>query len=72
VLVRGITPGSPAEAGGFRKGDVILKMDGDTILGLTDLSNGLNQRRAGDKVKFEIIRKGKITNLTVKLDVSSR
>ena len=72
VLVRGITAGSPAEAGGFRKGDVILKMDGDTILGLTDLSNGLNQRRAGDKVKFEIIRKGKITNLTVKLDVSSR
>jgi S1-C subfamily serine protease len=72
VLVRGITPGSPAEAGGFKKGDVILKIDGETILGLTDLSNGLNKRRAGDKVKFEIIRKGKITSVTVTLDVSSR
>lgn len=72
VLVRGITPGSPAEAGGFRNGDVILKMDGQTILGLADLSSGLDRRKAGDQVKFEIIRKGKITTVTVTLDVSSR
>lgn len=72
VLVRGITPGSPAEAGGFKNGDVILKMDGQTILGLSDLSDGLSQRHAGDKVNFEILRKGKVTNLTVTLDVSSR
>lgn len=72
VLVRGITPGSPAESGGLKNGDVILKMDGQTILGLTDLSNGLDRRKAGDKVQFEILRKGKITTLTVTLDVSSR
>jgi S1-C subfamily serine protease len=72
VLVRGITPGSPAAAGGFKNGDVITKMDGVTILGLTDLSDGLSKRRPGDKVKFEILRKGKITNVSVILDVSSR
>ena len=72
VLVRGITPGSPAAAGGVKNGDVILKMDGQTILGLSDLSDGLSRRRAGDKVDFEILRKGKVTHLTVTLDVSSR
>lgn len=72
VLVRNITSGSPAQAGGFRTGDVILKIDGVTILGLTDLSQELNRRKAGDKVKFEILRKGKITSLGVTLDVSSR
>lgn len=72
VLVRGITPGSPAESGGLKKGDVILKMDGSPILGLSDLSDGLDRRHAGDKVKFEIIRSGKVTNVTVTLDVSSR
>lgn len=72
VLVRNITPGSPAQAGKFRTGDVILKVDGTTILGLTDLTNELNRRRPGDKVKFEVLRKGKVINLGVTLDVSSR
>lgn len=72
VLVRGITPGSPAEKGGFKNGDVILRLDGDPVLGLTDLSDGLNKRKAGDKVKFDIVRKGKNTSLVVILDVSSR
>lgn len=72
VLVRNITPGSPAQAGGFRTGDVILRVDGDTILGLTDLTDALNKRRAGDKVKFEVLRQGKVINLGVTLDVSSR
>lgn len=72
VLVRGITPGSPAEAGGLKNGDVILKMDGDTILGLTDLTDGLSRRHPGDKVKFDILRKEKMTSVMVTLDVSSR
>lgn len=72
VLVRSITPGSPAQAGGFRNGDVILGVDGVSILGLTDLTDEINRRKAGDKVKFEVLRKGKVTNLGVTLDVSSR
>ncbi len=72
VLVRNITPGSPAQAGGFRNGDVVLKIDGLTILGLTDLTEELNKRKAGDKVKFEVLRGGKVINLGVTLDVSSR
>lgn len=72
VLVRGVTPGSPAEKGGFKNGDVILRLDGDPVLGLTDLSQGLDKRKAGDKVKFDILRKGKNTSLVVILDVSSR
>jgi serine protease Do len=71
VFIRGITPGSPAQAGGFRNGDVILKVDGVQVLGLSDLSTQLNKRRAGDKVKFDILRKGKMASLSVTLDVSS-
>lgn len=72
VLVRNVTPGSPAERAGLRNGDVILKLDGVTLLGLTDLTNGLDQRRAGDQVKLDVLRQGKILNVTVKLDVSTR
>ncbi len=72
VLIRGIVPGSPGAIGGLANGDVILKADAETILGLTDLSNYLDGRRPGDKVKFELLRKGKITHVEVKLDVSSR
>lgn len=72
VFVRGVTPGSPAERGGFKNGDVILKVDGVQILGLSDLQTALNKRHPGDKVKFDIIRKGKMSAVTVTLDVASR
>ena len=41
VLVRSIIPASPAEDAGMRPGDVLVRMDGDLLTGLTDLAEML-------------------------------
>lgn len=72
VLVRGITPGSPAQRGGLKNGDVILKIAGVQILGLTDFVSELNKFQAGDKVVLDILRLQRMIRKEVVLDVSSR
>ncbi len=72
VLVREVLPASPAANAGMRTGDVILRLDGEALIGLPELSDLLATRRAGDVVLFQVRRDGKMADLEVTLDVSSR
>jgi S1-C subfamily serine protease len=48
-------------------GDIIVEMDGKKINTTDDLIRMIRERRPGDKVEFNILRKTKFLRLTVTL-----
>ena len=57
--ISGVMPGSPAESGGFREGDVIIKIDSSPVEGLKDLSRVLKSLTPGTRVSITFLRNGK-------------
>jgi acetylornithine deacetylase/succinyl-diaminopimelate desuccinylase-like protein len=66
--LQGVAPGGPAEKGGMKAGDVIVKFGDSKIGGLEDIDSALRKFKAGDKVKVIVIRDKKETELEVVLD----
>ncbi|MHC4817275.1 MAG: S1C family serine protease [Planctomycetota bacterium] len=48
--------GSPAEAAGFREGDVVIWFDGKEIGNLEDLIGAVQAKRAGERVAYRLRR----------------
>jgi len=57
VLVSGTIPGSPAEAAGIQKGDVIVALGAEPVDNLGDFSAALKKRQPGDTVEV-VFRRG--------------
>lgn len=51
VLLTGVMPGSPAEAAGFLKGDIVVALGDAPIDNLADLSAALKSHQPGDTVR---------------------
>jgi serine protease Do len=51
--------GSPAETGGLREGDVIIRIDSRPVEGLKDLSRFLKSLTPGARVSITFLRDGK-------------
>lgn len=66
VLVRSVKKGSPADAGGLRAGDVIVKVDGEKIADSSDLRSAMRERR-GRTFPLGVVRERRETTLTVTL-----
>jgi serine protease Do len=58
VLVRDVTPGSPAALAGIQGGDVIVGMDGREVFSLDDLRRYIVNHGVGDVVPFAVITPG--------------
>lgn len=78
VLVLEVPAGTPAAAAGLRPtyrdvfgdivlGDVIVGMDTRPIRSPADLAAALDDKRAGDKVRIDVLRDGKRLSMTVTL-----
>jgi serine protease Do len=71
ILVREVNPGSPAEKGGVKAGDVITSFNGERIRTLGDLREKLSAKReAKDKdrtVKLGVLRNKSEVSLSVEL-----
>ncbi len=70
VMVTRVTPGTPANAAGILVGDLILRIDGkewSSDPGPTEFSDEIKSRKGGSKVKFEILRDGKMIPTEVTL-----
>lgn len=65
VLVTSVSQDSPAQKGGLRQNDIILKMDGERIMLHTDLINRIAVRSAGEQITLTVCRIPGIENLTV-------
>lgn len=58
VLVKSVRKDSDADRAGFKAGDVIVKVEDETIADVDDLFDALRTSRKRDRVEVEIIRKG--------------
>ncbi len=67
VLVTKVMPGSPAEKGGLKSGDIIVKFNGEPVKNVTDLQLKVINTPPGKKVKITVIRNGTEKVLTVKI-----
>jgi serine protease Do len=58
VLVQDFTQDSPARKAGIEPGDIIIAVDGKPVEYVGQLQQQVGFRKAGDKVKVEVARKG--------------
>jgi uncharacterized protein YndB with AHSA1/START domain len=62
-----IVPGSPAEAAGLQKGDVLVSMDGRKLRSQEEFIQVFGSFRGGQKVKVVLLREGKRHMIAVAL-----
>jgi serine protease Do len=67
ALVGEAQPGTPGEKAGLKPGDVITKLNGDTIAAARDLSRRVGDMDPGTKVKLTYVRDGKENTVDVTL-----
>ncbi len=66
VLLSGVRPGGPAEAGGVRRGDRIVAIGGTKIHAIQDMMFVLRAARPGVQTSVTVVRDGKQVDLLVK------
>ena len=67
ALVANVEPKSPAALAGVKSGDVILRIDGETMVQAGSLSARIAQSQPGDKIKLSIWRGQKPLDMEVTL-----
>jgi membrane-associated protease RseP (regulator of RpoE activity) len=67
LLLSGVVEGGPAEKGGLKGGDVIVKLGDSKVSGIEDFDSALRKHKPGDKVKVTVMRDGKSVELEVTL-----
>lgn len=67
ALITQVTPNSPAQKAGLRAGDVILKLNGTSVLRTSDLLYALNKVQPNQTVQFEVLRDDKTRNISATL-----
>jgi len=67
ALVSEVSPDSPASKAGLKRGDVILKLNGEPVNSANDLRLRVSQTAPGTDVKLQISRDGKTQDVTVDL-----
>jgi len=64
---QGVSEGSPAEKGGLKGGDVIVRLGDKKVGTIYDYMEALGARKPGDEVDVTVKRDGKEVKLRVKL-----
>ena len=67
VYVSEVMKDSPAEAAGFKAGDIIIKAEGKDIKTMDELNNIKYKYKVGDEFKVTVLREDKEIELTVTL-----
>lgn len=75
VFIREVEEGSPAEKAGMKKGDIIVKFDGQKISSNTDVQEAISYFRAGDTAEIIVKRSvgnGEYENVTIQMTFGAR
>ncbi len=67
VRLMGVTPGSPADKAGVRKGDVVVEFGGVEVKDLYQYTDALRAHKPGDEVKVVVERDGKRLTFAARL-----
>lgn len=70
LYVSEVLKGSGAEQAGLKEGDIITKVEGNTVYESSDLQERVGRLQPGDKIRLTVLRDGgeKIFNVTLKAD----
>jgi len=69
VMIAEVIAGGPAQRGGLLKGDVMLKLGGNSISGVDDLHRLLIADLAGTNLPVELIRAGRLETKMVRPEI---
>ncbi|HEU4585811.1 MAG TPA: M28 family peptidase [Gemmatimonadaceae bacterium] len=67
VRLMGVTPGSPADKAGVRKGDVVVEFGGMKVKDLYQYTDALRAHKPGDEVEVVVERDGKRLTFAARL-----
>jgi serine protease Do len=67
VLVSDVTPGSPADKAGIKRGDVVVEFEGRKVDDVSDLTTMAAVAEPGTEVKVKLIHDGKPVDVKVRL-----
>jgi len=67
VVVGDVTPNSPAQDAGVRRGDILLEVNGRLVTNSNQLRNSISMMQPGTEIKLKLLRDGSERDLTVKL-----
>jgi serine protease Do len=65
ALISDVTPGSPAEKGGLRQGDIVLELDGAKIADRDSMMLKVANLKPGSSAQFKVFREGAEHDLNV-------
>ncbi len=69
VLIVEVMPGSPADQGGLRSGDVILRIDGESVTSAEAVQEAVSRVGVGDRLTLDVSRNGTTETLEVQTGV---
>lgn len=68
VVISMIAEGSAAQKAGLQNGDLIVKVDGETVDSVDDINNIKLRHKKGDTMVFSVYREGSIIDINVILE----
>lgn len=72
AFVSEVTPDSAAEKGGIQAGDIIIEIDGRTVVSFQELRAKVASRGAGAELELTVLRKGKREEINVVLSDATK
>ncbi|MBF0588389.1 MAG: trypsin-like peptidase domain-containing protein [Magnetococcales bacterium] len=66
VLVRHADPGSASQRAGFKKGDIIFKVEGGWVTSPQNLQKRLSRFTQGEEMRFSVVRQGRPFDIRIK------
>ncbi len=67
LRVTGVTPGSPADKGGLKGGDLVVELGGQPVTDLETYTAALYASKPGDTISIVVVRNGERLTLSVTL-----
>jgi S1-C subfamily serine protease len=66
VRIREVQPGSPADDAGLTAGDLLVRLDAETVTGVDDMFRLLDEHRIGKVVSATLVRGGNLVEVDVR------
>ena len=68
VLIKEVVKDSPADKGGLKAGDIIIKVAQKKVRDVSDIKRAINYFEPGDEIEIKVIREKKEKSFNVKLE----
>jgi serine protease Do len=70
IYIDGVIKGSPADKAGIKKGDILVAIEGKSLMSIADLHEYLDAQPVGKSATVTIERRGRTISIAVKLEAA--